>query len=124
MEKINSYFLDTYALIEITKENKDYEKFKGSNNFTGLMNLFELHYIISRDFGPDKADKIIESLKKLLVSMKIEDIKDASRFRVKNVKKKFSYIDCLSYCAAMNRELKFVTGDKQFNDFEDVEFVK
>jgi predicted nucleic acid-binding protein len=119
-----SYFLDTYALIEILKENKNYAKFKDTLNFTGLMNLLELHYIIIRKFGAQRADKTIESLKQMLISMTLRDVKDASRFRKEYVKRKFSYIDCLSYVASLNRKLKFVTGDKQFESLPDVEFVK
>ena len=124
MEEVKSYFLDTYALMEIIKENKDYGKFRDTINFTGLMNLLELHYIISKNFDFEKADNIINSLKRILVSMTTEDIKEASRFRVKNIKQKFSYIDCLGYCAAKNRKLKFLTGDKEFKYIDDVEFVK
>ena len=124
MEEVKSYFLDTYALIEIVKENKNYEKFQDTVNFTGLMNLLELHYIISKNFDLKKADSIINSLKKILLSMTIEDIKEASGFRIKNTKLKFSYIDCLGYCAAKKRNLIFLTGDKEFKDFDNVGFVK
>lgn len=106
------------------KENKSYEKFKDSINFTGLMNLLRLHYIISRDFGSERVDMMIDSLKEILVSMKVEDLKAASRFRGKHVKKKFNYIDCLGYSAALNRKLKFVTGDKEFKDLKNVESIK
>jgi len=124
MEKIKDYFLDTYALIEIVKENQNYRKFQDTFNVTSLMNLLEIHYIISSRFGIKEADMIINKLKEILISAKIEDVKDASGFRIKNVKKKFSYIDCLGYSIAQNRNFKFVTGDNQFEGFSGVEFVK
>jgi predicted nucleic acid-binding protein len=124
MEDIKSYFLDTYAIIEIIKENKNYKKFYETLNFTSIMNLLEVHYIISRNFDEKKADLIIEKLKKIILEPLIEDVKEASRFRLKNSKNKFSYIDCLGYAIALNREMKFLTGDKEFEKMKNVEFVK
>ena len=119
-----AYFLDTYALIEISKENKNFKKFEETTNFTGVMNLLEIHYAMSRSFNVRKANEIIEKLNKILVGIQIKDIKDASAFRLTYIKRKFSYIDCLGYVMASNRNLKFVTGDNQFKDLENVEFVK
>ena len=121
MEK---YFLDSYALIEIIRENKNFALFEKTENFTGFMNLLEIHYIISRELGAQKADMIIGKLKHLAIHEEILDIRAASEFRMKNSKNKFSYIDCLGYSMALNREMKFVTGDIQFKNFENVEFVK
>ena len=124
MGEVKTYFLDSYALIEIIKENQNYKKFQETLNFTSLMNLLEIHYIISKDFGPKKADEIINKFKKILIDINIQDIEEASRFRIKNIKKGFSYVDCLGYSISINRGLVFVTGDKEFENLENVEFVK
>lgn len=122
--EVNSYFLDTYSLIEIVKSNPHFEKFRRAVNFTSLMNLLELNYIISKEFSQEKADKIIEKLKDMCLEINIEDVKRASDFRLKNIKKKLSYIDCLGYAIAYNRKMKFLTGDKEFKGMKNVEFVK
>lgn len=124
MEASESYFLDSYALIEIIKENQNYKKFQDTLNFTCLMNLLEVHYRISKDFGIKKADEIVNKLKELVIDINIKDIKDASNLRIKNMKKMLSHIDCLGYSMALNRRIKFLTGDKGFVDMENVEFVK
>ncbi len=124
METTQTYFLDSYALIEIIKENKNFNKFQETINFTGFANLLEVHYRIGGEFNEKKADEIIDKLKPLVINIEIKDIKDASNFRKKNIKNKFSYIDCLGYIMALNRNMKFVTGDNQFKDFDNVEFVK
>ncbi len=121
MEK---YFLDSYALIEIIKENKNFAVFEKTANFTGFTNLLEVHHIISRDFGIEKADTIIDKLKHLAIHEEIFDVRIASKFRIKYSKNKFSYIDCLGYAMALNRNLKFLTGDSRFKGMENVEFVK
>ncbi len=122
--EINSYFLDTYALIEIIKENENYKKFQDTPNSTGFMNLLELHYILSKDFDSKKADSMVDKLKEILLRVTLEDIKEASKFKLKNSKKKFSYVDCLGYALAYNRKIKFLTGDKEFERLPNVEFVK
>lgn len=121
---ISIYFLDSYAIIEIVKNNKKYEKFKYTTNFIGIMNLLEVHYNINKDFGIIVADSVIEKLKEVVVDININDIKEASRFRFKHIKKKFSFIDCLGYVMAKNRKYVFVTGDKEFDGIDNVEFVK
>ncbi len=124
MEKFTHYFLDSYALIGIVKENQNYKKFQDTINFTSLMNLLEFHYSISREFGQKKADETIAKLKEMSITIDFKDIEAASKFRFKNSKKELSYIDCLGYSMAINRSMKFVTGDKQFENLENVEFVK
>ena len=124
MEDVKSYFLDTYALIEIVKENQNYERFKELVNFSSYMNLLELHYIISRNFDSKKADFLIDKLKSVLLKVEVKDILEASKFKLKHAKKKFSYIDCLGNAMALNRNIKFLTGDNEFKDLNNVEFVK
>ena len=48
---MTGYFMDTYALIEITKGNKNYEKFIDMPLSTSVLNLYELYYILLRDFN-------------------------------------------------------------------------
>lgn len=124
MEKQETYFLDSYALIEIVRENENFRKFEDTINFTSFANLLEVHYIITKNFGEKKADEIIGTLKSIALFIEIEDVKKASRFRIKNAKKKMSYIDCLGYAMSINRNMKFVTGDMEFENFKEVEFVK
>ena len=45
-------------------------------------------------------------------------------FRYKNKKKKLSMTDCISYFQAKELGIKFLTGDKEFQNLENVEFVK
>ena len=121
---VSIYFLDTYALIEIIKNNKNFERFKDSSNFTGLMNLLELHYYISKEFIKERADLILDKLKSIIIDFNLNDIKLASRFRIEHIKKGLSFIDSLSYAMAKNRNFKFVTGDNAFKNLDNIEFVK
>ena len=51
-------------------------------------------------------------------------IKEANEFRLKNYRRDLSYVDCIGYILARKLNAKFLTGDKQFENFEGVEFVK
>lgn len=47
----------------------------------------------------------------------------ASKFRFENIKKGLSFIDCFGYVLALNNHMKFLTGYKEFEGVENVEFV-
>jgi len=121
---MNGYFMDTYALIEITKGNKNYEKFIDMPLSTSVLNLYELYYILLRDFNEEAAKRYFYKFKQMVIKITDESIFDASLIKNSNKKKDLSYADALGYALSQENGLKFLTGDKEFRDFENVEFVK
>ena len=119
-----TYFLDTYALIEIVKGNKNYEKFLSFEIFTSLYNLYEFYFILLKDYNNVIAHKFFEKFREKVVNIEDEYIFEASKFKLDNLKKRLSYVDCLGYIIAFKLGVKFLTGDKEFEKFENVEFVK
>jgi len=120
-----TYFFDTYALFEVFHDNKNYLNYsKDVSLITTRLNLIELHYAILRLYGKDKAEKAFEFFKGFCIDFDDEVIKEANRFRLRNYKRDLSYIDCLGYILAGKFNARFLTGDKQFKDFDNVEFVK
>ena len=119
-----SYFLDTYALIEIIKGNTNYKNISNEKLYTSLFNLYELYYALLRDYNEEIAKKYFFQFKDLLLPMKDSYIFSASSFKLKNKKLNMSYADCLGYCMALGNNLKFVTGDKAFKDFVEVVYLK
>ena len=59
-----------------------------------------------------------------MVEVKDEIIKEANAFRLYEVKRELSYVDCIGCIIAKMMKIKFLTGDKQFKDLENVEYVK
>src|SRR3989344_2283486 len=96
-----SYFLDTYALIEIIKGNESYNKILGEKLFTSLFNLYELYYSLLRDYNEETARRYFFQFKEIIIPMKDSYIFSASAFKLKNKKSKFSYADCLGYNMAL-----------------------
>jgi predicted nucleic acid-binding protein len=119
-----SFFFDSYAIIEIIKNNPSYEKFKEIPIVTGTLNLAEVHYFLIEFAGVEEADKIINELNLSILEPAKETAIKASRFRFNNKKLKMSYADCLGYIIAIENNLTFVTGDDAFNRLNYVEFIK
>ncbi len=117
------YFFDTYAIIEIIKINKNYDNFKDEILLTGILNFGELYYYILKE-NKDPTHFIIEKIKRAILNIDIKDIIEAMKFRYTNRQKKFSFVDSVGYVMALRRSLIFVTGDKEFENMDNVEFVK
>jgi len=118
------YFFDTYAIIELIKENKSYKKYNEEIIITSVLNLGELYYALLKDFGKEKADEWKNKLESAVLHIDTEIITDAMLFKYKNKGKNFSFIDCAGYILAREYGLKFLTGDKEFKYLPNVEFAK
>lgn len=119
-----SYFFDSYAIIELIKGNENYNFIKEEIITTSVMNLAEVYYAILLSQNKEFADEIINSLNIYLIEITSEVAINAALFRFKNKKLKLSYIDCIGYLLAKSNNLLFLTGDKEFQNFDCVEFVK
>ena len=118
------YFADTYALIEIIKGNKNYLKYINKSLFTSIFNLYELYYCILREYNEIQAKQYFYYFKKNLIKYSDNSIFLASKFKLDKRKSDISYTDALGYSIASENNLKFLTGDKEFRDLNNVEFVK
>jgi len=119
-----TYFLDTYALIEIIKGNELYLKYIDEEAVTSIFNLYELYYTSLKDNGSEIAKNNFFQLKGNLIRFGDDEIFLASKFKLENKKQGISYTDALGYTIAINNDMLFVTGDKEFRNMPKVEFVK
>lgn len=124
MENELKFFFDSYALIEIYKGNENYEKYKEAKIVTSYIHVFETYYNLRKESSEEEIEDFFELLKNFCISLSFDWIKLATEFRIKNKRKDVSYADCLGYIIAKELKIKFLTGDKQFNDLPNVEFVK
>lgn len=119
-----NYFFDTYALIEITKNNPNYIRFIEENVTTSKFNLAELIYAAILENGEEFAKSLFERFKDSETEISDDILFKAMVFRFKNKKKNLSYADCIGYVFSLENGLKFLTGDEAFKDMANVEFVK
>ncbi len=119
-----NYFFDTYAIIEILKNNRAYRKYVKLPIVTSILNIGELYYHLLKEFGRDYAMIWYNLLKKNIITIDADTIIVAMEFRYRNIKKKLSFIDCVGYILALKEDLPFLTGDEEFKGLPNVEFVK
>jgi len=125
VKRINSYYFDTYALVEIGKGNPNYQKYKNNIKIVlNKLNIMEFCYYLLRENRKNEAKSFFKDLIKFHVDMPNIVFIKAIKMKYKYKERKLSYIDCLGYCMAKNLELKFLTGDEKFKDILNVEFVK
>ena len=120
------YFLDTYAIIEIALGNENYKDyvFDKEQATCTIFNLMEAHFYFLKNYGQTMADKIYDSLKPLVIDVDDSLIKDANILKLRFLKARMSFADCIGYAIALKSNAKFITGDYAFKGMENVEFVK
>ena len=108
--------------------NRNYEQYADLELATTEFNLLELSYALVRDYGKFKALELLSAVRDSFEVVKVDDndFVNASEFRLRSKKqrKKLSLIDCLGYVVAKRMNIKFLTGDEEFKNLENVEFVK
>jgi len=125
MAEVATYFFDTYAFCELFKGNPNYEPYsKDVSIVTTMLNLMELHYGMLLESGRGYADTMYDKLKGFCVEIDDEIIKNANALKAMPRKRMLSYVDCVGYVISKRKNIKFLTGDKQFFDMDNVEYVK
>ncbi len=119
------FFYDSYAIIEYINNNPTYRKyFEDHTGILTMLNLLEVYYAVLKETGKEKADIVLETLYSFIVEPSKETISNAMVFRFQQKKKDLSYADCLGYMVALERGIPFLTGDRQFEHFEHVAFMR
>ncbi len=119
-----NYFFDTYALVEITKNNENYNKYTSFLIITTTLNLTEFYFHLLSYLNEKKADELLDKFNFSFLEIDKDVAKEAAKFRKFNYKRELSYVDCIGYLLAKNRGFKFLTGDSFFENMKNVEFVK
>lgn len=116
--------LDTYALIEIKLGNPKFEYLSRSSFVVTDITLAEFYSVILREEGEKTADYWFKKIEPNSFSVDKEILIEAVKFRQKNKKTGISFFDAVGYIFALNKGYVFVTGDKEFEGVNNVEFKK
>ena len=120
-----SFFFDTYAFYEIIVGNPNYHTFtKDVKIMTTQLNLMELYYHLLALYNKETAMEFFKRYEEFVVPISNSIIIEAMDFRKQHYKKNLSYVDCVGYIIAKKMSIPFLTGDNQFEDKENVKFVK
>ena len=118
----NLFFFDTYAFIEVIRGNPAYKRFENVPIITTILNIAELNYILKKEMSKEKADGYADQYSIYIVDITVEDIKNATDLKIKN--RNFSLPDAIGYIIAEKHDARFLTGDEDFKNMSNVEFVK
>jgi uncharacterized protein len=124
---MSSFFADSYALIEMLKGNENYQSFQSGRLITTEFNICEVGFAVCREYPAD-ATRVLKTLRKMVVIQETRDedyCAGAARRNLATGKgKKLSTIDCVGYSVANRLNLLFLTGDREFADMDNVQFVR
>ncbi|MBI2668246.1 PIN domain-containing protein [Candidatus Woesearchaeota archaeon] len=116
------FFYDTYALVEIHQGNPHYEPYKQGEVVLCQLNIIELIYHFVR--SKEEAKEYLAYLSKLVVDIPSPIIWKAMQFKYEKKADDLSFADCIGYIYAQENGIKFLTGDRKFENLPGVEFVK
>ena len=119
-----TYFFDSYAILELAEGNPSYNEYQGIEIVTSVLNIGEICQIILRKQGKESADNWFKKINFKLLEITPEIIVEAVYFRYLNKKNDISLPDAVGYTLSLKHNLKFLTGDRQFENMPNVEFVK
>ncbi len=123
-DDVETLFFDTYAFYKIYEGSESYKKYEDCTIVTTKLNLFEIYVVILRNSGEGDAEEFFNNYYKFVRDFDENVIKNAAKLKLRLNKRDVSMTDCIGYSLAKQLEIKFLTGDKEFQDLENVEFVK
>jgi len=118
----DAYFFDTYAIIEIINGSPPYKPYANFGIIISKLNLFELYYTLRKMYNKEISLNYLHQYKQFIVEFDEQDIEAASELKLKN--KRLSMADCIGYIVALRNNVKFLTGDKEFENMPNVEFAR
>ncbi|MBI2445231.1 PIN domain-containing protein [Candidatus Micrarchaeota archaeon] len=123
-----TFFLDTYAIVEIFSGNPAFEPFVDSPSTCTVFNAVEAYFIFRSKDRKDLARNALILAHRNAAELSKEIIQKAMDFRAdfnaKNRKNALSYADAIGYTYALENRLEFVTGDDAFKGLKGVRFLK
>lgn len=124
---MSSFFADSYALIEMLKGNGSYQSFQSERLITTEFNICEVGFAVCREYPAD-ATRVLKTVRNMVFLHPTRDedycAGAARRKEASGQGKKLSTIDCVGYSVAKRLNIPFLTGDREFADMDNVEFVR
>ena len=116
--------MDTYALVEIAEGNPKFAKYLNAQFVITDVNLAEFFGVLLRDKDQETAEFWYRTFETYAVPADKALLIEAVKFRYEHRKADISFFDAVGYTFAIKHGYLFVTGDKEFEKFGGVEFVK
>ncbi len=100
--------------------------FEENDGVLTKLNLIDICYRTTELHGEEAAAQVVELFAKYTIDFAPRDIVESMKLRLALKKdcRNISYADAIGYYLALKNKLKFLTGDKEFEGLDGVEFVK
>jgi hypothetical protein len=121
------YFLDRYAIIEMTRGNPRYLRYRSEPSITARAHLLGVYYILTQQGNEILARAALRALGPLAIELPIELIPKIALFRLRQLGatgRRFSYVDALGYVYARENGYTLLTGAHEFEGLPDVDYVR
>lgn len=118
------YCLDTYALWEIQFENPRYVPFLSKPFVISEWTLVEFYKTMLKTYNKATADYWIRKFTSFVERVDLNILLKAVDFQEEHKKQNISLFDAVGYIFSLNKNFKFVTGDKAFKGMKGVIWVK
>ena len=122
-----SVFLDSYAIIEMARDNPHYDPIEAETVVTFIWNLLEAYYIFAQEGEGQLAERAFHKLAPVASGIPVDLVPEIARFRLESkgaTMRRFSYADAAGYVFARDRTLEFVTGAHEFEGFPGVRLLR
>lgn len=116
--------LDTYALVEINNGNPKFTRLLNEELIVTDITMAEFYAVMYRTYDLKTADYWHRKLSFFCKPVSREILLKAAKFRCDNNRQNLSFFDCVGYVYAMENNMRFVTGDKEFRLRKGVEFIQ
>ncbi|MBS3077307.1 PIN domain-containing protein [Candidatus Pacearchaeota archaeon] len=116
--------LDTYALVEIFLGNKKFTDYLHKEFIINDLTLAEFYGVLLREEDEKVAHYWFKKLERYSQPADIDTLIESVKFRQAHKKTNISFFDAVGYIFSIKNGCYFVTGDKEFEDFDFVEFKK
>ncbi|MEM3126545.1 MAG: hypothetical protein QW331_00550 [Candidatus Woesearchaeota archaeon] len=116
--------LDTYALVEISRENSNFLNLLEGDFLVPNVVLAEFCSIIFREYNESTANYWYGKFLPYTADVPIDVLVKAMIFKIQNKSKNFSFFDSVGYIFSITNNYKFVTGGEGFKGMKGVVFRK
>ncbi len=116
--------MDTYALVEIAEGNPKFTPYLKANFIITDLTLAEFFGVLLRDKNEELAYYWYEIFEPYSEPVEKTILIEAIKFRYEHKKTDISFFDAVGYVYSVSKGCLFVTGDKEFENFKNVEFMK
>ena len=116
--------LDTYALWEISKGNPKFQHLNERDFVIPDPILAEFYWALLLEYNKPAADYWFRQMSPYTKPVDKYLMAKAMNFRYQRKKQNLSFFDCVGYIYSQENNIKFVTGDKEFEKMPGVLFIK